>query len=185
MPKRKDPEITPRVALAVCPWPGASAERVEQLVTRRLEERAAENPQVVTVESISRSNVSIVYITLNEGTPNIGGELDDVRLKLESLHDLPPGAGPIVFEKDFGDTAALTLTIASPKVGDVDVSLRARAIAAAVRTTRGTAPDTLGRAAVVVSFPPGVSPAISPERQRDLVAAVIARQGIEQRPAPG
>src|SRR5437660_8888293 len=60
MPKRKDPEVPPRIAVALCPWPGASAERIEQLVTRQLEERVAENPHIATIESISRTNVSIV-----------------------------------------------------------------------------------------------------------------------------
>ena len=30
MPQRKDPEIPVRVAVAACPWPGATAEQVEQ-----------------------------------------------------------------------------------------------------------------------------------------------------------
>lgn len=175
MPKRKDPDIPPRIAVAVCPWPGASAERIEQLITRRLEERAAENARVATLESISRSNVSIVYITLAEGIANTGAELDDVRLKLLSIRDMPQGAGPIIFEKDFGDTAALTLTVASPKVGEIDVALRARAIAGAVRAVRPASPAGAQRASIIVSFPESVSPAI-PKRQRDLVADLLGSQ---------
>ena len=38
MPKRKDPNIPGRVAVVLCPWPGAGAEKVEQLLTRRIEE---------------------------------------------------------------------------------------------------------------------------------------------------
>ena len=186
MPKRKDPVIPANIAVAVCPWPGASAERIEQLVTRRIEERAAENARVAKIESISRSNVSIVYITLVEGLASPGTELDDVRLKLESLRDLPPGAGPIVYEKDFGDTAALTLTIASPKVGEVNVALRARAISDAVRAARAPLTSAAPRAALVVSFPESISPAI-PRRQRDLVASLLGQQqiGRDLRPIDG
>jgi AcrB/AcrD/AcrF family len=42
MPQRKDPDIPVRQALALCPWPGASAEKIEQLVTRRIEEKVGE-----------------------------------------------------------------------------------------------------------------------------------------------
>jgi multidrug efflux pump subunit AcrB len=42
MPQRKDPDVPVRQALALCPWPGASAEKIEQLVTRRMEEKIAE-----------------------------------------------------------------------------------------------------------------------------------------------
>ena len=31
MPKRKDPDIPVRIGLAVCPWPGISADKVEEL----------------------------------------------------------------------------------------------------------------------------------------------------------
>ena len=41
MPKRKDPDIPVRQVAVVTPWPGQSAERVEQLVTRKIEQRVA------------------------------------------------------------------------------------------------------------------------------------------------
>ena len=44
-----------------------------------------------------------------------GKEFDDIKLKLDAITDLPDGAGPIEFVKDFGDTAALMLTVASPQ----------------------------------------------------------------------
>ena len=46
MPQRKDPDIPVRVALASCPWPGATAQQVEQFVTRRIEDVAAENKTI-------------------------------------------------------------------------------------------------------------------------------------------
>jgi Cu/Ag efflux pump CusA len=41
MPQRKDPDIPVRVAVASCQWPGATAQQVEQLVTRVIEEAIA------------------------------------------------------------------------------------------------------------------------------------------------
>src|SRR5215831_19233152 len=43
MPKRKDPIIPIRVAVASTSWPGATAEEVEQLVTRPVEQTMAQN----------------------------------------------------------------------------------------------------------------------------------------------
>ena len=43
MPQRKDPDIPVRVAVASCQWPGATAQEVEQLVTRPIEQTIAEN----------------------------------------------------------------------------------------------------------------------------------------------
>src|SRR4029079_14104956 len=95
MPKRKDPEFPVIYAAAVVPWPGASAERVEQLVTRRIEEKMAENARGGRFESPSRGNFSIVVIALDERTTAPAKQWDDIALRLGTIRDLPAGAGPI------------------------------------------------------------------------------------------
>ena len=52
MPKRKDPDIPVRVAAAQCQWPGATAEQVEQLVTRPIEQAAAQNTTIRPTQPI-------------------------------------------------------------------------------------------------------------------------------------
>jgi multidrug efflux pump subunit AcrB len=183
MPKRKDPEVKVRKALAVCAWPGASAEEVEQQVTRKIEERMAQNSRVETVESISRSNVSVVYLALDEQVVDIGKELDDVRLKLDSIRDLPEGAGPIEFVKDFGDTAALMLTVASPKVNDVAIQSQAQAVERAITQARPKGASGGNRATLVIGLPPSLS---EKQRQwaRNELAQQIKSQGLAQAPIP-
>ena len=46
MPKRKDPDIPVKEAQAVCRWPGVSADRVEQLITRKIEQKLSEVSEV-------------------------------------------------------------------------------------------------------------------------------------------
>ncbi len=46
MPQRKDPDIPVRVAVAMTPWPGVQAQQVEQLVTRPIAEKIAENSYI-------------------------------------------------------------------------------------------------------------------------------------------
>ena len=171
MPKRKDPEVKVRKALAVCAWPGASAEEVEQQVTRRIEEKMAQNSRVETIESISRSNVSVVYLAVDEQVVDIGKELDDVRLKLDSIRDLPEGAGPIEFIKDFGDTAALMLTVASPKVNDIAIQAQAQAVDRAIAGARAKAGAGASRAALIIGVPPALT-----ERQRQWAREELAGQ---------
>src|SRR6185295_6634047 len=114
MPQRKDPDVPSREAVAICPWPGAAVDKVEPLVTRKLEQKIAENSNVEEVRSITRTSVSIVFIKLRESVRDRGKEFDDIRLKLDSLTGMPDGSGPMNFVKDFGDVAALMLTVASP-----------------------------------------------------------------------
>jgi multidrug efflux pump subunit AcrB len=150
MPQRKDPDIPIRQALALCPWPGASAEKIEQLVTRRIEEKIAENVKVDKIESNTRTGITAIYISLVEGTRETGKEFDDIKLKLDSITDLPDGAGPIDFVKDFGDTAALMLTVASPKVAEAEIAARAQALRREIDATRAGAGSTDGGARVTL-----------------------------------
>ena len=158
MPQRKDPDIPIRQALVLCAWPGATAEKIEELVTRRIEEKVAENVKVDKIESNTRTGVTAVYITLVEGVGETGKEFDDIKLKLDSITDLPQGAGPINFIKDFGDTSALMLTVASPRVTETGVAIRARAVQRAIEETRAAAEPSAGstRITLVQGLPAAV-----------------------------
>src|ERR1700687_4222992 len=151
MPKRKDPDIPVRIALAICPWPGISADKVEQLVTRKIEQAAAGNSKVERVESTTQDNVSVVTVRLLDNIQNTQQEFQDIGQRLAQINDLPEGAGPITWISDFGDTAALMLTVASPPVPDTEVDLRARGIREAIVKERGA--DVNGRATILFCYP--------------------------------
>src|SRR4029079_3845912 len=57
MPQRKDPDTPVKTAVVITPWPGVNAEKIEQLVTRKIEEKMAQNVNVEKIRSISRTNV--------------------------------------------------------------------------------------------------------------------------------
>lgn len=167
MPQRKDPDIPVRVAVAICPWPGVATEKVEQLVTRKIEEKMAENITVKRIESTTRVGVSFVYVTLQDNFDDPGKQFDDIKLKLDDLQNsLPDGAGPINFIKDFGSTAALMLTVASPKIGEVEISLRAKAVQRALEQSRAPlyANGANERLAIIYWFPPSVEQDLAKRR---------------------
>jgi len=163
MGKAKDPAIDVRIALVACAWPGSEAEKVEQLVTRKIEQKLAENPRIEKIESISRTGISIVYVTLREDVVDRPKEWDNLQGRLDSIRDLPQGAGPVQFQRDFGDTATLMLTVASPKVTEVEIDLRARAVGKAITEARAgatappDAPAREHRATLIVSYPPDIA----------------------------
>src|SRR6202035_1718201 len=104
---------------------------------------------------------SFVTIQLDEGITDTKRQFSDINLKLNALNSqLPQGAGPISFQSDFGDTAALMLTIASPKADSVEISIRARAIQSAILTSRAekkTRKEQGTPVTIVYSFPQSLS----------------------------
>src|SRR5579871_6071030 len=167
MPQRKDPDIPVRVGVAACPWPGATAQQVEQFITRRIEDAAAQNKTIhpgtdadYGIKSISLPGYSFVYIQLDESVKDTKRQFSDINLKLNALNaQLPQGAGPIVFQSDFGDTAALMLTVASPKADDIEIAARANSVETAIRKARNSKPQdrTRQRVTIVDSFPQSIS----------------------------
>ena len=171
MPKRKDPNIPVRVASVITQWPGATAQQVEQLVTRPIESTIAENPHVRAplaadfgLKSLSMPGLSIIQVQLADSVKDSKKEFSDMNLKLNSL-SLPQGAGPIKFNSDFGDTAALMLTVASPLEDTTAIAVRARAVELAIMKSRsrrrGKTPGT--PVSIVSCFPESV-PAEEVER---------------------
>ncbi|MGO9602047.1 MAG: efflux RND transporter permease subunit [Candidatus Binataceae bacterium] len=166
MPKRKDPDIPVRQAVAICPWPGVRAEKIEQMVTRKIEGKIAENSSIhpagpstdYGIRSVTLDGVAFIYVQLSEKVTDSEKQFSDINLKLNSINDLPSGAGPIQFQSDFGDTAALLLTVASPKVGGVELALRAREIRAAIERARemAGADASKSRVSLVTLFPEAI-----------------------------
>jgi len=168
MPQRKDPDIPVRVAVAFCSWPGATARQVEQLVTRPIEDAVAENKTIhpgtasdYGVRSVSLPGSAYVYVQLAENVSDVKKQFSDINLKLNALNtQLPQGAGPISFQSDFGDTAALMLTIASPKADQTEINIRAHAIQSAIEPVWAKRKHTEHGVpvAIVYSFPRSISP---------------------------
>jgi len=191
MPKRKDPVIPVRVAVASCKWLGASAEEIEQLVTRPIEQAMAQNQAVKPpsgsdygIRSLSFPNFALVFVQLDENVKDTAKQLNDINLRLNELsNQLPQGAGPIQFNSNFGDTAALMLTVASPRASDVDVALRARSLKKAIENVRNGLPKNAPqpRVSIVVSFPQSVS-AEEVRASFRLVDQVGVRHGAFQDP---
>ncbi len=183
MPQRKDPDIPVRVAVAVCPWPGGTTVDVEELVTRPIEQKIAENTHIhpasasdYGIKSLTLPGLSIVYVQLDENVADAKKQFADINLKLDALSGrLPQGAGPINFQSDFGDTAALMLTVASPAADKTEVAVRAQTIRRAIeQVRRGAKAD---RVSIVAAFPQSVSLDVVQPHVR-LFADLVGQQGV-------
>ncbi|QNI31960.1 efflux RND transporter permease subunit [Alloacidobacterium dinghuense] len=188
MPKRKDPSIPVRVAVASTSWPGATAQEVEQLVTRPVEQTMAQNPFLKPpapsefgIRSISFPGLSLVYVQLEDSVTDTKKQFSDINLKLNALNNrLPQGAGPIQFNSDFGDTAALMLTVASPPASETEVALRAESIRKAILTTRSeeSPKPPQPRVSIIYAFPLTVSASLVRDSFRSILESAVPGKQI-------
>ncbi len=107
------PPYTIRICTVVTQFPGASPERVELLITKKIEEVVQELPELDQVTSESRTGLSIVTVVLK---PDIAeGDLqpvwDRLRRKIQAIErDLPDGSrAPNINDDGFGTVYGIML----------------------------------------------------------------------------
>ncbi len=112
LPKARDPGFIIRVAVVTTRLPGASPERVELLVTDKLEEKIQEMPEIDFITSESRNGISIINVNFLESYKNMRPIFDDLRRKVDDVKsDLPDGVdGPFVND-EFGDVFGSVYTL--------------------------------------------------------------------------
>ena len=103
LPRTEDPRVQNRVAVVLTPFPGATAERVEALVSDPIENRLRELPEVKTIESSSQPGLSVVRIELKDSITATEPVWSRARDKLTDIQpDLPAGVQAARFEDDRG-----------------------------------------------------------------------------------
>jgi multidrug efflux pump subunit AcrB len=106
LPRLEDPEFAIKDAVVLTPYPGASPEEVEKEVTEKIEKAVQALGQLKRVESYSARGLSTVKVKIKDkydkaALPQVWDELR--RKIIDSVKDLPPGAGPVIVNDDFGD----------------------------------------------------------------------------------
>ena len=112
LPRAEDPDVTVRRAVVLTRLPGASPERVEHLVTDKIEATLQEIPEVDFVTSRSRTGVSLITVHVREDVPDVPRIWDILRRKVARVApDLPAGViGPLVND-EVGDIFEIIVTL--------------------------------------------------------------------------
>ena len=112
--RAEDPGFPIRTANIQTIFPGASPERVELLVTDKLEKAIQEMPELDNVSSTSKTGVSTIFVNIKEShkKEELRRIWDSLRRKVDSARgDLPDGIiGPIVND-EFGDVFGIVISL--------------------------------------------------------------------------
>jgi len=101
MPRDDMPPFLVRAANVVAIFPGASPERMELLVSDKIEEVCQEVPEVDYIKSENRTGISIVTIAIKDSETDLQPIFDRLRRKVESVRNqLPSGVVSLEFNDE-------------------------------------------------------------------------------------
>ncbi|HAQ33929.1 MAG TPA: AcrB/AcrD/AcrF family protein, partial [Alphaproteobacteria bacterium] len=127
--RQEDPSLTERFGAIITPFPGASAERVEALVTAPLEQAILELAEIEELESDSRNGVSIIQMAMrddlrpdqvDEGWTLIREQVDSVRPQL------PQGTGAPDVRRHYMGAATLVIGLTWPEGREPNLAILTR-----------------------------------------------------------
>ena len=110
----EDPEFTIKEALVITPYPGATANEVQDEVSDKIEKAVQQLGQLDWIESTSYWGASQIKAHIKDeydknALPQVW---DELRRKVGDVQgQLPPGAGPSVVNDDFGDVWGVFVAI--------------------------------------------------------------------------
>ncbi len=110
----EDPEFTLKQALVLTNYPGASALQVEEEVTYPLENAIQQLPYVDKVDSISKSGLSQITVSMQStyDSNDLPQIWDELRRKVNDYQPyLPPGVSTPRVIDDFGDVFGILLSV--------------------------------------------------------------------------
>lgn len=112
LPVAEDPRMSNRFALVLTPFPGASAERVEALVTEKLEQKLRELAEIKEVRSNSGNGLSSITVILQDEVYEPEPVWSRARdLISDAQSELPSGARPSQLLDDRGYAYTLLIAI--------------------------------------------------------------------------
>ncbi len=121
LPAREDPQITIREALVVTQYPGLNPERVEDLITKKLERAIRQIPEIEEIRSTSSTGQSLIHVEIQDRFKDLKPIWQNLRNKVsEAYASLPDGTRPSIINDEFGDVSMITLALTAP---DYEMSL--------------------------------------------------------------
>lgn len=122
--KLEDPSFTIPNAIINTPYPGATAQEVEEEVTERLEMAIQELQQIDVIESLSmpgRSEIE-VEVASNYRSHELPQIWDELRRKVNDTQSaLPEGASPPQVNDDFGEVYGIFYAVTAPGYGHDEI----------------------------------------------------------------
>lgn len=129
LPRQEDPTLSRRFADVVTLYPGATADRVEALISEKIESHLQEIHEIALIESISRTGQSVVRLELEEQYDE--SDVDEIWSRVRDeladvIPELPEGASEPAFEDRTSTAITLLVGLTWKLPGEPEMGLLTR-----------------------------------------------------------
>lgn len=137
-PRSEDPTITIRDVVISTAFPGMAPTRIEDLITKPLEEKIREIQEVKDIRSDSKTGLSIIHVSLQDQYFDLAPIFQDIRNKMNDARgSLPDGTqGPFIND-EVGLTAVATIALWSEGFSYAEMRVAAEGLQDYIYTTPG------------------------------------------------
>lgn len=119
LPRQESPDVIIDVALVTTVMPGASPEKMEQTVTKKLEQKVKELQGIKSIESTSAFGYSVIVVEAESGV-DPAAKWDELRKKVKDGEaELPPDAEQPVINDDLARAAFYTFNITANRAEEL------------------------------------------------------------------
>ncbi|KZL90456.1 efflux pump membrane transporter BepE [Clostridium magnum DSM 2767] len=137
IPKQESPDLSPPVAMITTIYPGASSSDIEELVTKKIEDKVEEIDGYDYVESFSKNSASIVILYLNNDANN-DKAWRDLRDKVRDLKsELQEGCQDSEIDTKLAETAGMLISISGKNYSNEQLGTYAEDIKKELGTVDG------------------------------------------------
>lgn len=111
LPRQESPDVSAPIAMVITPYPGASAQDVDQLVTKKIEDELAELDGYDYSMAVSKDSVSIVGVIFqsdvdtDQAMQNVRNTVVDIK------SELPSGTFQSTINTDLVETAGIIISL--------------------------------------------------------------------------
>ncbi len=111
LPRQQEPDVIVNQAIVKTIYPGAPAEKVEQTVTKKIEQHIKELQGIKTISSSSANGYSFILVEANDGV-DYKKKWDELRKKVKDAEaDLPDDAEQPIINDDLNRQAIYTFNL--------------------------------------------------------------------------
>ena len=140
IPKQHFPKVIVPVAAVSVVYPGASAEELEELVAKPVEQKCMELNGYDNCTTNISENVSTtsVVLNMNLSQDEVDDAWDDLRLKMNALQsELPSGVSYIRVDDDIMDVAGVLVAVSGDNISNDELNQRTNVLADDLRDIDG------------------------------------------------